>query len=368
MYVVIAGGGHMGSHLVTRLMAEGHEGLIVDVDARVTERLFTQKGVVTVTGSATDLSVLEQAGLKRADVAVAMMGRDADNLCFCLLARFFGVPRVLARMIDPQYEVAYGLVGATKVHNEAALLVGSFLMSIEHPQVGALMEVGRGDIVAFELRIPHGSPAAGRRVADVVRDAEFPRRCLFIGVESTSGEVEVPQGDTVIQGGSSVILAAHRPDLPQLLRALVSAPGALPTGKEALALESLRLVPFLAGLSEDDRAILAASARIETVKAGQPIFRPGEISDHMYVVRSGTVELRSPGRAAAATLRAPASFGEMSALTGHARTATATAARDAELLLVPSASLRELLVMNPILALEIAKALSTKGEGEALTG
>src|SRR6185503_11892034 len=214
MYVLVAGGGHMGTHLVARLVEQGHDVAVIDSDRGVTERIFAEQGVVVFTGNATDLDILEEAGLKRADVAVAMTGRDSDNLSFCLLARYFGVPRVLARMLNPQYEVPYRLVGATKVHSEADILVGSFLTSIEFPAIGALMGVGRGDIVAFDVRIPPGSPAAGLKVSEIVRREGFPRNCVFIAVESTSGEVQVTEGNTVIEGGVNVILAAHRPDLP----------------------------------------------------------------------------------------------------------------------------------------------------------
>src|SRR5688572_19514286 len=223
MYVLVAGGGHMGTHLVTRLVAEGHDTAVIDMDREVTDRIFAEHGVVVFHGSATDLTVLEQAGLKRADAAVAMTGRDEANLAFCLLARYLGVPRVLARMLSPQYEVPYRLVGATKVHSEADILVNSFLTSIEYPQIGALMQIGKGDLVAFEVRIPPGAPIAGMKVAEIVRQPDFPRQCVFIGVETRgSSEVNVPQGDTVIAGGASVIMAAHRPDLPKLLKSFTT--------------------------------------------------------------------------------------------------------------------------------------------------
>ena len=139
MYVVVAGAGHMGTHLVSRLVAAGHETVVIDTDRAVTERLYADQGIVVFTGSATDVNVLDQASIKRADVAVAMTGRDADNLAFCLLARYYGVPRVLARMLNPQYQVPYRLVGATKIHSEADILVESFLTSIEYPEIGAVM-------------------------------------------------------------------------------------------------------------------------------------------------------------------------------------------------------------------------------------
>jgi trk/ktr system potassium uptake protein len=224
MYVVVAGGGHMGTHLVERLVAQGHETVVIDVDPRVTERIYSEQGVVVFTGSATDLGVLEQAGLKRAETAVAMTGRDSDNLSFCLLARHCGVPRVLARMLNPRYEVPYKLVGATKIHSEADILVDSFMTSIDFPEIGGLMQIGRGDIVAFDVPILAGSGVDGMTIADIVQRPGFPKRCVFIGVERENGEVEVPKGATTIRGGTRVIVAAHRPDLPQLLQHLAPKP------------------------------------------------------------------------------------------------------------------------------------------------
>jgi trk system potassium uptake protein TrkA len=129
-------------------------------------------------------------------------------------------------MLNPQYEIPYRLVGATRVHSEADILVNSFLVSLEFPEISAFMSIGKGDLAVFEVAIPVGSPVAGQTVAEIMKRDDFPRRCVFIGVESEEGEVETPQGGTTIRGGNAVILAAHRPDLPQLLQCLTAPDGA----------------------------------------------------------------------------------------------------------------------------------------------
>jgi trk system potassium uptake protein len=361
MYVVVAGGGHMGTHLVARLVAEGHETILIDTDRQVAERVFNELGVVTLYGSATDITVLEQAGLKRADAAVAMTGRDEANLAFCLLARYLGVPRVLARMLSPQYEVPYRLVGATKVHSEADILVNSFLTSIEYPQLGALMQVGKGDLVAFEVRIPPGSPVAGSRVSEIVRRADFPRQCVFIGVESTGGEVNVPQGDTVIEGGTTVIMAAHRPDLAQLLRTFMVGQERTLNAEQEEAMQVLSLVPFLSGLAKEDLVDLAVGARAVRHRRGEVLYRQGDKDDRLFILRKGVIE--TEGRGTKIVLRPPAYFGELAALTGEPRTRTATVTEDADLVALTSASFRALLLRNPFLSLELAKALSEQAPG-----
>lgn len=366
MYVVVAGGGHMGTHLVARLVVQGHETVLIDVDREVTDRIFNEQGVVVFTGSATDMDVLERAGLKRADVAVAMMGRDADNLAFCLLARYYGVPRVLARMLNPQYEVPYRLVGATKIHSEADIIVNSFLTSIDYPAIGALMQVGRRDIVAFDVRIPAGSPVAGLKVSEIVRQEGFPRNCVFIAVESQTGEVEVTEGRTVIRAGANVIMAAHRPDLPQVLRFLTSTQKGGPSAEESEALDALPLVGFLSGVAREDLAGLAVGARLEKRRAGEGLYAVGDPSERLYILRRGSVELLGSD-GTRTLLRAPAHFGETSALIGGARDQTARVVDDAELLALDGGALRAVMLRNPFLALELAKTLGDRTAGGGTT-
>jgi trk system potassium uptake protein TrkA len=359
MRVVIAGGGHMGSHLATRLIAENHEAVVIDVDPKVTDRLFSEKGIVVFAGSATDLGVLEQAGLKRADVAVAMTGRDSDNLSFCLLARYFGVPRVLARMLDPLYEVPYRLVGATKVHSEADILVSSFLTSIDFPEVGALMPIGKGDLVACEIQVPFDALVVGRTIAELAKDETVPGGCVFIGVESAAKELQVPTGATALEGGAAVIVATHRPDLPRLIAALTGR-GKVASGPRQEILQALGLVSFLQGVSKEDLADLAAGATRETQRKDVILYRAGDPGDRLYILTKGAVELEGRGRRL--RLKPPAHFGEMSALTGEARTFTARVLEDSELIALDSRAFRGVLLRNPFLALELAKALSGPAE------
>jgi trk system potassium uptake protein TrkA len=363
MFVLVAGGGHMGTHLVDRLVAHGHETAVIDASREVTERIFHEQGVVVFNGSATDMDVLERGGIKRADVAVAMMGRDADNLAFCLLSRYYGVPRVLARMLNPQYEVPYRLVGATKVHSEADIIVHSFLTSVEYPAIGGLMQIGRSDIVAFDVRIPPGSPVAGLKVSEIVRREGFPRNCVFIAVESQSGEVEVTEGPTVIAAGANVIMAARRPDLSQVLASLTATEAGAPGAEETDAVEALSLVGFLSGVARDDLVTLAGGARFEKRRPGEVIYNAGDPGDRLYVLSRGSVELLSPG-GGRTLLRAPSHFGETTALVGDKRDHTARAADECDLLALDGSTLRAVMLRNPFLALELAKALSERPSGQ----
>lgn len=102
MFVLIVGGGKVGSYLTRALLKQGHEVVMVEKEerkARVLEQLIEQK--VTVVGDGCDPLVLEQAGLQRADVVVADTGDDEDNLVVCLIAKKKSKARCIARVNNP---------------------------------------------------------------------------------------------------------------------------------------------------------------------------------------------------------------------------------------------------------------------------
>ena len=107
MRVLIVGVGRAGLNIAQHLSQSGHEVTVIDRDRAITTRASEQYGLITLSGDATDASVLEDAEIRRADVVVALLQRDADNLAVALLARSAGVERVMARLRDKAYASVY---------------------------------------------------------------------------------------------------------------------------------------------------------------------------------------------------------------------------------------------------------------------
>lgn len=108
MFVLIVGGGKVGSYLTRALLKQGHEVVMVEKEerkARMLEQLIEQK--VTVVGDGADPLVLDQAGINRADVVVADTGDDEDNLVVCLIAKKKGRMRCIARVNNPANKMIF---------------------------------------------------------------------------------------------------------------------------------------------------------------------------------------------------------------------------------------------------------------------
>ncbi|MGH8104419.1 MAG: NAD-binding protein, partial [bacterium] len=104
MFVLIAGGGRTGTHLASLLVAQSHQVHLIehrpDVLARIHHELPTE---VIYEGEPSDPQVLEQAGIRRAQVLAACTSSDPDNLVICYFARTrYSVPRTIARVNNPR--------------------------------------------------------------------------------------------------------------------------------------------------------------------------------------------------------------------------------------------------------------------------
>jgi len=108
LYVVIVGCGRLGSALAGRLSAEGHGVVAIDRDEHAFAGLPPEYSGFRLEGDATEISVLREAKMQKADVVVAATREDNINLMVSQIARrVFEVPRVLARVFDPRREALY---------------------------------------------------------------------------------------------------------------------------------------------------------------------------------------------------------------------------------------------------------------------
>ena len=131
MYVIVIGGGKVGYYLARDLIEAGHEVTLVEKSAERFEWLRSQLGSAAMNGDGDEMAFLDQTGIERADVVVAVTGDDEDNLVALQLAkRRFNVGTTIARVNNPSNKRIFNELGVDIAISATELLRDSIESSI----------------------------------------------------------------------------------------------------------------------------------------------------------------------------------------------------------------------------------------------
>lgn len=107
-YTIIIGCGRLGANLANTFSDEGGNVLIIDKNKDAFRKLSPSFGGLSVIGDATDLDVLQEAQISKADVVMAVTNNDNANILVAQLSHeMFKVQRVISRLYDPERECVY---------------------------------------------------------------------------------------------------------------------------------------------------------------------------------------------------------------------------------------------------------------------
>ncbi len=213
MYIIIVGCGSVGSELATGLSSEGHNVVVVDSDPSSFERLGTAFDGITVLGDGTDTSTLGEAGVDQADAVAAVTSDDNTNITIAQVASsVLGVPKVVARVLEPQREAVFKEFGLATVCPTLAGVgeIRTFLLSgVLNKRIG----LGAGEVAIYDL--PVGLNLAGRDVESI----EVPGKIRVAAIVH-NGTATVPLPSSAVEQGDLLTLAVRVDAIP-LLRSLV---------------------------------------------------------------------------------------------------------------------------------------------------
>lgn len=216
MYIVIVGGGKVGSYLASVMLSSDNEVALIEENAQTADQLsIAYEGqFLVINGDGCDSHFQEDAGIRRADVFVGATGQDDTNLVGCEIAqRVFNVPRVIARVNNPKNlrifrEVGIECVSSTTlianlIEEEALLGSVSVVSSLTHGNV-SLSEFSVG-------RMKHHSEEDGVAIGDI----EMPEGALIVAV-AYEDDAEVARPDMILYPGDQVIVVADNDVLDEV--------------------------------------------------------------------------------------------------------------------------------------------------------
>jgi trk system potassium uptake protein TrkA len=220
MYILIAGGGKVGANLARTLLKDGkHEVTLIEQRRDRFERLEQEFEHQAVLGDATELYVLERAGIARPpDIVAALTGDDEDNLIICQLSREkYGVEKVIARVNDPRNQPHFDLLGIAPTVSATRGLMALIEHEVPEHDLVHLLELRKENLEIVEVQIPEGAPAAGQRVERL----SLPEGSRLISI-MRNGRSEIAVGSTQLEPGDQVLAILQPGKEDELRKVLLS--------------------------------------------------------------------------------------------------------------------------------------------------
>jgi len=191
MYVIIIGCGRVGSQLARLLSQEGHDVVVVDHEQSSFDRLGESFNGITLLGNGFDLELLKQAGIEKADAFCAVTNGDNTNLISAQVAKkLFNVPKVIARIYDPQRANIYASLGLD-------ILSGTILFAamirdkiIESRFSSYLIETKELGVIELEIE----KSFTGKSV----KELNIPQDFMVVAIRRFN-DVFIPEQDTVVK-------------------------------------------------------------------------------------------------------------------------------------------------------------------------
>jgi len=100
MRIIIVGGGVVGFSLAEHLLNEGHSLTLIELDPKLCQQLSEKLDMQIINGSGSSPQLLREAGIKGADMVLAVTTNDEVNIVVCSIAALYNVPRRIARLRD----------------------------------------------------------------------------------------------------------------------------------------------------------------------------------------------------------------------------------------------------------------------------
>lgn len=208
MEIVISGLGSVGTTLMQELVDEGHNIVVIDINAQKIENAVNKFDVKGVIGNGASASVLKEAGVQHSDLFIGATNHDELNILCCIIAKKLGAKKTIARASKPEYldlfknEGNLGLSLMVNPQYEAALEISRML---RFPSAIKVNEFSNGKVELVEFLVSEDSPLVGLPLKKL--GSIFKEKVLICAAQRDDKAI-IPTGDFVIQADDRLFVTA----------------------------------------------------------------------------------------------------------------------------------------------------------------
>lgn len=212
MNIIVVGCGKVGRMLASKLNSEGHNVTMVDQDGARVKSFVSKYDIMGVVGNCATHTTLEEAGIKKADIMIAVTGSDELNMLSCVIANKYNGVRTIARVRDNAYfdDASYlrDELGLALIINPEYNTAKEIASILNFPSAISVEPFFGGKVEILKFKLPEGNNLVGKTVKDAA--ATYKLKVLFAVVER-GDDVFIPDGDFAFEERDIIsVVTTHR--------------------------------------------------------------------------------------------------------------------------------------------------------------
>ena len=204
MKIIVVGGGEIGSRLTKFLSDKKHDVILVERDDKLCQELADRLNIKVIHGDGTRSDVLEEAGIKKADVLVVATREDETNLLVCLVAKEVlkegSKLRIISRASKDEYKKIFLKIGVDNIVSPETSTIEQ-LEDIIEPEISDLGKLYKSMLNLVEFEVGKKSEVIKKPVHRV----EFPEESLVIAIKRKDQFI-IPGENEKFEAGDKVIM------------------------------------------------------------------------------------------------------------------------------------------------------------------
>ena len=221
MKIIIVGAGEVGFHIASHLTLENKEVVVIDKNAAAIRRVSDHLDVQVVQGSGSSPVVLEEAGIRDAEVLLAVTDSDEANLVACLVANMLSPStKKLARVRAGDFDQYHDHFREHAPHIDTIInpeieVVKTIASMLSVPGAADVGEFADGRIKFIGIYLDSNSPLAGVKLSEIPDKITHVR--LLIAAVVREEELIIPRGDDYLMPGDLVYFISEEEKLQETL-------------------------------------------------------------------------------------------------------------------------------------------------------
>ena len=221
MKIIIVGCGKVGYAIAQQLTQEKHDITLVDDEPEHLSRADSTLDAMCLNGNGASISVLMEAGVRSADLVIAVTGVDETNLVCCLIAKSLGAQHTVARVRNPDYrrdaDMLKREIGLDMVINPDLAAAQEIARILSFPAAISVEPFagGRIDMVGFQMQ--ESDTILGHSLSDFHRERVAE---VLICAAQRGDEFIIPNGSFVPQLDDRLYMVGTKAELQKMLKSM----------------------------------------------------------------------------------------------------------------------------------------------------